>query len=330
MKTVFDNSQCAHVWAQQNQDKGRSNNGNMYFEGRTIYSYGSHFPLAIFIDSDTVLINESPYSSSTQRHQSYVRRAVDHKQRICAPCSVVKAFQWDHKFNDQAQAAMVKHAQSHARYHLDRATGKKALQYKLKDLDKAKYEVQKAVDLFDTFKVKHTKDLKALVKMVNAENAIDANKKLIEKERKAKAKREADARKMRALERAAQEQLAQDNLDAWRSYDKALDDSPNAYKIRHAIQSSSKIFMRIARLGDEIETSKGARFPIDHGKLAFNFIRKIKESDTPQAWVKNGKRIALGHFEIDEIDAQGNVKAGCHFVEWNEIERLATILEIYP
>ena len=49
-RTVFDNSMVAHVWAQQGQDFGRSNNGNLYFEGPTIFSYGSHFPIASFTD----------------------------------------------------------------------------------------------------------------------------------------------------------------------------------------------------------------------------------------------------------------------------------------
>jgi len=42
-RTVFDNYQTAHVWAQQKQPYGRSQNGNLYFEGRAILSYGWHY-----------------------------------------------------------------------------------------------------------------------------------------------------------------------------------------------------------------------------------------------------------------------------------------------
>ena len=38
MANVFSNSMVAHVWAQQTQSEGRSNNGNLYFEGPCIYS----------------------------------------------------------------------------------------------------------------------------------------------------------------------------------------------------------------------------------------------------------------------------------------------------
>ena len=39
MKTVFNNDMTAHIWAQQTQDVGRSNNGNFHFDKESIYSY---------------------------------------------------------------------------------------------------------------------------------------------------------------------------------------------------------------------------------------------------------------------------------------------------
>lgn len=75
-KTVFENSMVAHVWAQQTQAHGKSNNGQFYFDGRCIYSYGSHFLAGFVVDENTVLINANGYSVTTSKHMSYVRRAV--------------------------------------------------------------------------------------------------------------------------------------------------------------------------------------------------------------------------------------------------------------
>ena len=76
MANVFSNSMVAHVWAQQTQSEGRSNNGNLYFEGPCIYSYGSHF-VAGYIDREgTAWINADSYSTTTAKHMSYVSRAV--------------------------------------------------------------------------------------------------------------------------------------------------------------------------------------------------------------------------------------------------------------
>jgi hypothetical protein len=56
---------------------------NVYFEGRTIYSYGRHFPLAEYLEAGPhgrrrplVLFNGDRFSVTTSRHQNEVRSAV--------------------------------------------------------------------------------------------------------------------------------------------------------------------------------------------------------------------------------------------------------------
>lgn len=88
-KTVFDNHSVAHVWASQSQAQGRSGNGNFYFEGKTLFSYGPHFPVGYFFTDkkgrQTVLINASAYTVSTRRHVSLARSAVSHLSTISIP-----------------------------------------------------------------------------------------------------------------------------------------------------------------------------------------------------------------------------------------------------
>jgi len=79
-KTVFDTSQCAHVWAQQSQDWGRNAKGTVFFERETIYSYGHHFPMARFIRPNVVLVNSAKFSVSTSSHQRDVESAIRHKK----------------------------------------------------------------------------------------------------------------------------------------------------------------------------------------------------------------------------------------------------------
>src|SRR5260370_7685600 len=45
-KHVFDTGEIPHLWAHRTQDEARNRQGNLYFTGDTIYSYGSHFPVA--------------------------------------------------------------------------------------------------------------------------------------------------------------------------------------------------------------------------------------------------------------------------------------------
>ena len=44
--------------------------------GYAVYSYGYHFPMAVWDGSDWH-VNEDKYSPSTSRHQTYVRQAVE-------------------------------------------------------------------------------------------------------------------------------------------------------------------------------------------------------------------------------------------------------------
>jgi hypothetical protein len=71
----MDNKQVAHLWA--NKSRERAKGSSFYFEGDTIYSYGAHFPIARHLRG-VVLFTSKGYSSSTARHKSYVRNAINH------------------------------------------------------------------------------------------------------------------------------------------------------------------------------------------------------------------------------------------------------------
>lgn len=92
MKTVFtDISQVAHLWANQLQDDAKNSGHNFYFSGNTIYSYGSHFPIAKHIvnasGEKATLFTERSYSNTTAKHISVVRQAARHLNVIY--CAIV-------------------------------------------------------------------------------------------------------------------------------------------------------------------------------------------------------------------------------------------------
>ncbi len=70
MKTVFNNSDCVHTFAQRTQNNGRTPNHSIFFEEDKIYSYGYHYELGRFLDDKTILINDEGYSNSTAKHIS--------------------------------------------------------------------------------------------------------------------------------------------------------------------------------------------------------------------------------------------------------------------
>lgn len=82
MKTVFTNSEIVHAFNLQNQDKGRTSSGGMFFYKKRIYSYGHHYILGEFIDSNTIMINDRGYSVSTSKHIGLLSRATRDKKQF--------------------------------------------------------------------------------------------------------------------------------------------------------------------------------------------------------------------------------------------------------
>lgn len=75
MKRLSSHSDVAHAWAQQTYSDGSC--GNMFFEGRAIYSYGYHFMMGVIFPEDKVaILNSDSYSPTTSGHQALTRSSV--------------------------------------------------------------------------------------------------------------------------------------------------------------------------------------------------------------------------------------------------------------
>lgn len=82
MKTVYPSKEVMHIWANQNQDHARNSSNNVYFRGDTIYSYGSHFPMARHYNN-IVFVTKQGYSNTTRKHLSFLRRAIWQEEVHC-------------------------------------------------------------------------------------------------------------------------------------------------------------------------------------------------------------------------------------------------------
>lgn len=86
MKNVFTNSDLAHVYANQSQPTGRNSNGSFYFEDKTIFSYGRHFPIAAIVNNsqgvEAMLFTFRTYSNTTSKQISIVRSATRQYNKI--------------------------------------------------------------------------------------------------------------------------------------------------------------------------------------------------------------------------------------------------------
>lgn len=312
MKSVFNNRMVAHVWAQQNQVEGRNSNGQFYFKNATIYSYRDSFPLAAF-HGGKILTNDDTYSVTTSKHQGYVRQAInyDRANLIHMNTETLRLMlDYSGKVTTNTTAALKafeEYTADKVETHLRNAAGRKKESLKHDDLQAALYCFLNAELFYGLFKKKIPAKLLKTWKDIKTkkEDVLKKHADIIAKERKA-----ATAAKLQR-EKAEQEKLAEETAKfrAGESY---------------SLYNSPETLLRAK--GENIETSRGAEFPVSFAKRAWKQIKACKDGGIE--WHTNGHSIPLGTFKIDSIDTAGNVKAGCHTVTYSEIERLAQELNL--
>jgi hypothetical protein len=307
-KHVFDTGEIPHLWAHRTQEDARNRQGNLYFTGDTIYSYGSHFPIARHVTNDAgqraVLFTTATYSVTTSSHCSAVRSAIPsgipvfHVPNVChGRYSGSELTADDHGGN------LADYAERIEKYVITsaRARSSYAKEWNNDHAVRLRDEAFAYCAFFG-------------LPVPNISEVRELDSEALTAIRKREAKRTAEKAEQTKRERAEAVIRQQELITKWRAgqYSGCLYDVPAMLRID----------------GNEVVTSRGARFPVSHAKRALAFVRKVHESG--QAYVRNGRTIHLGPYALDRIEANGTVKAGCHVVSWEEIERIAPALEAVP
>ncbi len=87
---TLDNFGVANSWAHRIHKGAKSSNGNLWFAGDTLYSYGEHYPVARWLrfePNPLVLFASVQSSVTTECHKSHARRALVRRsvQRLEVP-----------------------------------------------------------------------------------------------------------------------------------------------------------------------------------------------------------------------------------------------------
>lgn len=300
MKRVFSKtSMVAHVWAQQSQSEGRAS--NMYFRDRTIYSYGSHFPMAEFVTNKrgerAVLFTTRTYSVTTAKHLREVRDAL---RGLDLPIFTMRDVQCG---NDPPNAEAK--AEYQARIEDVSKQGKASRTKARQFLEQAQRLTAEANAYSEFFKFRWR--LKPPVidpeKLAKADAALAKANATYERLRLTKHER--------ALARVAK--LTQLRIDTQRKW--LAGEDVQWLGESYTDPTQLRVF------GDRVQTTRGAEVPVEHAKRVWPLILRCKEQGT--AWRKNGHREPVGHFEIDEIREDGSIKAGCHDIGFDQINKIA-------
>lgn len=301
---VFHNREIPHLWAHQTQDDARNGTGSFYFQGATIYSYGSHFPIATHVKGSQgqpgILFTSEKNSVTTSQHMSAVRRAIPPDVPVF---TVRKQHFGFSEAEDQYQH------ERNFKHYVDEVEDNLSTCARARSSWKKEYCHQQAVELrkealcYATFFGLPDPPIEQIPDLDSAQM-----QKIKAREAEASAKKAAETKRKREEDRVRWEQTA----EQWRRGE-----------YHHYLPYSLPTMLRIE--GDEVVTSRGARFPITDAKLGLALIRTVMARE--EDWRRNGHTCYLGHYRIDWIEADGTVHAGCHTVTWSEIERIAPVLD---
>lgn len=292
MKTVFNNRQLAHVWAQQTQTKGRNPSGSMFFDGDTIYSYGSHYPMAkIYYKNDKrlVLVKEEGYSQTTQKQRGYVLNALSHNGYLyVSDVTCFKSEQNENYLYNQVIEALdngFNTRKQHFSFEL--------LRYSIENLNiYLEFTDQKPFELPELY----------------YETLKEINKIRIDKQ----LERDAFNKIKNARLAAEQEQARLARVEEYKHELVLWPQGLNTKFIPHDLFPKNYDMIRIKPSNpDTVETSRGAEVPLSH---ALRLLKLTLNKET-----KQGDRV--GHFTVDEIK-ETTLKIGCHIISIDQAKEV--------
>lgn len=298
MRHVFTNAEIPHLWAHQSQSEARNSNGNFYFNGSTIYSYGSHFPIASHVLNDrgerAVLFTIARYSVTTSGHCSAVASAIPADVPVFHVPHVRGTWGEVPSHSDNAESYISRISELLAK--TSRARSNR--QWLEREALGLREELRRYVAFFGL------RDI-----AVPSSVSLDVLQGWITEHEEEEQRRKEDAARRAEQKRRREQRMRIHRFRACDPTVSYISGIPPMLRVRDG----------------NVETSLGARFPIEHAVRGLAVIRQVRESG--HEYVHNGHAIHLGHYRIDRIEPNGTVHAGCHVVTWDEIKRIAPQLE---
>lgn len=351
-KQVFSTGEIPHLWYHKTQYSARNQQHNLYFENETIFSYGSHFPIAKHVQSkngkkSAILLTTRTYSVTTGGHISAVRSAIPEDVQIFR---VMRP--------DNSPESQLPYYLSEIKSNLDSANSRKMETTRNSDVNSAKSLILECRAFCKFFGFKTPKfpklpkiDTKKLGQQLQAicdrQTARDAARRAEWEAETARRKQEADNWNASGIckheprhdahnygdvhdcarMREEEEWMAKsaDIIAAWRNGDTTAVlrnpwNLPVMLRIRTFGADESVQFAAA-----QVETSRGAKVPVSHALRGLRFVRNVVK--TGQAYQRNGHTLHLGNYAIARVDVDGTLTAGCHVIPYSEIERIAPELE---
>jgi hypothetical protein len=288
MKTKYSsNSELSHVWANDPDSSIYKSANSMSCHYGVLYSYATAIAHLVS-ERNTVIINTASYSNSTSKHQNHARSASNHFDTIFLDIPKMNLNTLVYGQRD-FEALILKHCEDKAAKLLVKASRARI---------RAGIYYSEAIFIYENLN-KYAQLLNLNYSMPDLSTiqaqAIEADKKAKELAKIAQAKR-------------IKEQA--EALENWRA---GLD-------VRNFFEVTA---LRIK--DDEIQTTRGARIPVDHAVKFWGLIKSWHEKGV--SYVKDHHSIHLGNYTVNSFK-DDTLIVGCHSIPYSEIESIASQLHL--
>ena len=291
-KVLKNSSEVIHYFANQIQSEGKNQSRNIYFEGKSLFSYGSHYKLAQILTPRSVLINDIGYSVTTSKHIHETTHATRHMTRFFSSEVFIK----NALSECESLAQKIPFARSNKLNHINRI---KRLFNKVIEFDlfckenKIDFVRWSNYEKINTKLYKRSKDVKRLQYLYNSL----ANIETLESEIKAQKQRE------KAKREREQKKLTKDFREFKR------------YFVRLDFD-----ILRVETCKDYILTSQNVRIEIQEAKKLLLALESLKYN---QEAINNTLRgYKISHYYIKEAK-NNSLVVGCHRIKFDEIKTIA-------
>ncbi len=289
MKRVVDKHTVAHLWANQHQDDARTPSGNLYFNSRGIFSYGSHFLIAKHVENSAgeraILITKRTYSNTTNAQINIVKSAARHIKQILVPDP-------DERESDNFEKWF---------YEI------KNIADKLANARKPEKYVLQIEDVINEVKAYARFFSKEVPEYLLAAGEIKDNAQYAEVLQKETAFRKVQAEK----ERVENEKRLKIQLQDWRNFKTYYLNNYGAYD-----------YLRFNKGNNRVETSQRVEIP---GEIAKAFYKLILET-IAKGGCKDCDMMLMERYHVKEIN-NDFIKVGCHKITIKEIKALSKKLD---
>jgi hypothetical protein len=286
MRTKYSsNLELSHIWANDPDPSIGKSANSMSCQNGKLYSYSTCIAQII---NDTVIYNTASYSVTTSKQQGYARSATNHinnKIYLNIPRRGLDSLVFSQSEFDN----------------IIEFSEREASQALLKGSRSRKYS-----DMYNREALSIFSNLEAYALFFDLEyerpNLVHLRESALRADIEAKA-----IEKVRKAERIKEQAEA---LINWR----------NGEDVRNLFEITA---LRIKE--DQIETTKGARIPVDHAVKFWGLIKSWHEKGV--SYVKDHHSIHLGNYSVNRFE-NGILTVGCHSIPYSEIESIASQLHL--